>query len=210
MKKFLLAPFALLMHSALAATTTGLSVTGIIDPPSCDVSMVGSDFSYGTSILLNPTGNTALGVSAPQTLNITCAGLVLVGIRGTDNRAGTNVTSINPNAYGLGLDGGNNKIGDYTLNYSNVSLNGGTGFMVWSTDGGTTWAGGNGGGTINTYAAQAITYGLKATSGAGQPVPMTSASFNLAVTPTIAPKSTLDASNTIQLDGSATIALVYL
>ncbi|WP_177434417.1 MULTISPECIES: hypothetical protein [unclassified Pseudomonas] len=144
-------------------------------------------------------------------MNIACQNPTLVGFKALDNRANTVVVSNNFN-FGLGLDGGGNKIGDYILEILNVNIDGSAGALKYKTT--TTWnnaGGAGGGGKLIPYGVRPDIFSLGSTSTTqNNPVAFTTASYDLAATATIAPKNTLDANSDISLDGAATVELIYL
>ncbi|MFJ3372934.1 DUF1120 domain-containing protein [Pseudomonas sp. NPDC086251] len=212
MSKFLLIPLMLLTPLAFAGTSTDMSVAGQITPPACDLAITDGNFDFGSTIALNPTGDTILPESAAQTMSIVCTAPAYVGYRAQDNRSGTSTTS--SIRYGLGTDGAGNKIGWYRINQLNPSVNGAAGYVKYTLNDGSTWqtiASTSVGGDLNPYPVQNATYALNATNnGTNAPEAITSASVNLTVTPTIAPRNTLDTNTAIDLDGSATVELIYL
>ncbi|WP_130931094.1 hypothetical protein [Pseudomonas sp. Sample_24] len=210
MRKFLVIPFMLLTPLTFAATSTEMGVDGKITPAACDIAIADANFDFGSSIALNPTGETLLPVSTGHPMSIACTGPAYVGFRGIDNRSGTS-TGGNIR-YGLGTDGAGNKIGWYRIIMLNPSANGGTGYVKYSANL-TTWTtlAGTNAGDLNTFTGSNTTYAVNPTNnGTAPPQAITSASLDLTVTPTIAPRNTLDTNNAINLDGSATIELVYL
>lgn len=198
--------------SVLAATSADLDVTGFVLPPSCDIAMAIPTIDF-TAITLNNTGRTTLAESAGHALTIACAGSTMVGFRGQDNMAATALdTSFSK--YGLGTDALGNKIGYYVINLTAGIADGAPGRLKYSLNDGATWTlittypyMGN----LNQYALQNSTYSLSSSQTAGQPpAPIMNASMDVSVIPTIAPRNALDTTGDIQLNGSATIELIYL
>lgn len=200
------------MPDVMAATSADMTVSGQISPPSCDVDLTGVNFDFGSSIFLNPaTSTTTLPESAKQTLSIGCAGLTYVGFRSIDNRAAS-AASGSVSAYGLGTDSLNNNIGWYTIHMSNAIVNGALGYMKYTTNDGTTWTNVTSpvSADLNPYAKQNVTLAISTVNTAGQPPgPIASASIDLSIIPTIAARTTLATASAINLDGSATVELVY-
>lgn len=212
MKLFLSGFLMLMTVSSWAATSIDLNVAGQVSPPACDIALADVNFAFGSSIVLNATGNTELTESAAQSMTILCAAPAYVGFIGVDNRSGTS-TNTAAYRYGLGVDSAGNNIGSYKINLSNPSINGGTAYVKYTLNDGSTWrtiSSTTSVGDLNTYAGQNSTYAINPTNnGTAPPESITNASINLSVTPTIMPRNTLDTNNAINLDGSATIELKY-
>lgn len=203
----LLALCAFATNAAIAATSASLTVTGTITPPSCDVTLSGNgEFALG-AISLASAGQTHPS-PVSQTMSISCTGPSVVGFRLTDNRASTR-TLLNVYGLGIGLDSASNPIGYYLLTFGSLQVNGSAGFVKMSEDNGATW-GAWAGDAMTPYAQLPRSYAFGTTSGATPPSPMTTASAVLSANVYIEPRNTLDLSNVINLDGSATIDLVYL
>ncbi|MFJ7311520.1 DUF1120 domain-containing protein [Pseudomonas sp. NPDC098747] len=212
MKKLILLPLALTFatNAAMAANSVDLRVTGTITPAACDISMSGGDFDLGT-INANKETITSFTTST-KTLNILCSSDTLVGIKGIDNRADSTATA-NPNRseYGLGFDNIQNKIGTYWVHLggdsNEVNIGASTGTLIRSNDNGTSWVSNAANGLKNGPNDVHSWNNTTATDG---PLSVTSVSIPLDLYVEIQPTNNLDTSQTITLDGSATIELVYL
>lgn len=219
MKKLVLLPLVLAFatNAALAANSVDLRVTGTITPAACNISLAGGDFAYGTidGGTLNTNTSTTVSEMGGRTLDIICSGATQVAIKAIDNRMGSiPVDQTSGDLFGLGVDGAGNPIGFYQIKVieSLITVDGAAGAIKFSDDNGATWLAG---GELTHLQSSAKSSRILApdfatASANSQPSPITSASIGIKVNPTIQPTSTLDISNDIALDGSATIELVYL
>ncbi|MFF7059653.1 MAG: DUF1120 domain-containing protein [Achromobacter spanius] len=228
--RYLLAASFLIAASAQAAPTADLTITGVIKPPSCDLSLDADgklDFEERAFNSLNVDG-TKLD-SKTVGLKITCNGTTRVGLHVVDNRASSKVlkSSLNVNAwgsnnatitdafiFGLGsVEGPENTqipIGGYMFGFKEGDVYADTNkaVVLYSAD-------------KRTWFAEAIqrqfispnyTYAFFVGSpGAGStPRAIDSVTGTLTVTPTINRAAALPTTTEINLNGSATISLVYL
>ncbi|WP_177434308.1 MULTISPECIES: DUF1120 domain-containing protein [unclassified Pseudomonas] len=208
MKKCSLLLILLTTQTAMAATSTNLAVTGLIEPPSCDIAVGASDFDVGDISVGMLSRNAEVRLPDQTTpLTIVCAGPTLVGIRGTDNRAGT-ASSVKDVRFGLGLDISGNKIGwyEFEVPVSGLAIDGQAGFVASSDTNGTTWAS-----PFPRYVGTQANYILSfSTVSSSAPSPFSTMSGTMRLATAIAPYSTLNTSAEIHLDGSATLTLIYL
>lgn len=100
-----------------AASTTELTVTGMITPSACTPSLSGN-VNYGKISIKDLDPNTPTHLD-PITirLNVLCDAATLIALRGTDNRSGSSTIL---DGYGLGLTSNNVKIGNFTLSLENA------------------------------------------------------------------------------------------
>lgn len=192
--------------SAVAASTTELTVTGLITPSACTPALSGGgvvDHGKISAKDLNPNPNsrTDLPIATLQ-MTVSCDSQILFALNGTDN----NPSSDLPTGYGLGLINNTQKIGNYHLEFRNVVADGLTNYPMASRDGGTTWE------TIEDSAWEAGTLaGFGIGIGANRrPDPIKDLSTDMLVYTQIAPSSRLDLSNEVPLAGSATLEVKYL
>lgn len=215
-----------------AATTTTMSVTGKIIPAACSATLSNNgEVSFGTiaasSIRNAPAGNSLVQLGAKNiTLNISCEADTAVGFKAVDNRADSRVTLssstfINPNlpgetpvtgdifGFGLGLASNNAKIGSYaiTVDGNNTLADGSPASVILSDDAGSNWrvASDN----ILRQTAEGKRIITVANSGSSTPLLFREATLPLQVSAGIRTSSVLG-SDEINLDGNATLSLVYL
>ncbi|VBB10342.1 hypothetical protein,Protein of unknown function (DUF1120) [Burkholderia stabilis] len=207
---------------AMGSTSTfadsfNVKVIGKIKPAACTPALAGSGtFDYGLigTAELSPTEHTLLAVRS-DSLTITCDATARVALTTADNRAGTGAFSSNINffgtsspvgwQFGLGTASGKN-IGAFAIRFRNNSFqaDGVAVESIFSNTGGATWAVSNGI-TNNTG-------GYESWAKKGQLVPVAAKVFTgtLDVQAAIDKTSNLDLSQEINLDGLATVSLVYL
>ncbi|MFJ3368237.1 DUF1120 domain-containing protein [Pseudomonas sp. NPDC086251] len=208
MKKLSVLLILLTTQTAMAAMSIDMTVTGTIEPPSCSIATGVTDFSLGAISLgtLSRTVETRLP-DQNTPLTIVCAGPTLAGISATDNRTGT-ASFVKDVRFGLGLDNAGNKIGwyEYEVVPSSIILDGAAGFVATSANNGTTWAS-----PYPNYLGTQPNYIVSFSKiSASAPGPFSTMSGTMRLAPAIAPYSTLDTSAQIQIDGLATLTLVYL
>jgi type 1 fimbria pilin len=218
MKKLALLPLTLMFaaNAALAANSVDLRVTGTITPSACDISLAGGDFDLG---IIPVSDLSTSGVSARQpvggkTLSITCSGATMVGLKAIDNRASSLPSGASSeDAFGLGMDGANNPIGSYTIDLvqAGAQVNGAGAVFADTDNMGQSWRyyGNQDVFPMTAYNNYPRVFSMAPQTGGGV-IPVTSMSTQLQVSATIQPKSALDTSSEITIDGSATIELVYL
>ncbi|MCY1457704.1 hypothetical protein D9M71_750220 [compost metagenome] len=118
--------------------------------------------------------------------------------------------------YGLGFDSQNAPIGCYELVVltPSIRVDGQPGNIKWSTNEGTSWGMNsiNGRDNLSPYSEISEMYSLDPATNSNNtpPQPASTMSMDLAVKAFIEPIQTLDTSDAITIDGSATIELVYL
>lgn len=188
---------------AVASTSTDLAVLGQITPPSCNVTLTGEQFDIGVinNGDLNRTTATVLPKTSGGLLSINCSGPAYVAFRGVDNR-----TSPQSNRYGLGVDSNGQAIGSYSIEMESAQSDALPGKVFYSNDSGATWR--SPGLTLDN--STVYIYGINPTTSTNRLLPISDASVALSIIPTISPAKTLDSNAEIQIDGSATIELIYL
>lgn len=208
----------LIPAGALAAATTELKVSGVIKPPACTPTLAaGGVIDYGVI----PAGS--LNVNAPTALaekavgiTISCSSAVKVGYRAVDNRqasmvkgvvaaAGTHKAIGDNGAFGLGVAGGAN-IGAYTLRIepASVAADGSTPDSLYSNNG--TWTKS----TTGLFGATGNFAKAFSLAGTTTPAAYKNITATLSVQAIIDKASNLPLAQDIQLDGSATIEVLYL
>jgi len=211
-KMFTLTALAIACSAASAQQTASVAVTGNITPAACTASMSNDGaFKYAdidsTGLSNAGTGTVVSPAAPPATFNITCLGASQVAWSLTDNRSDSPYFTSDAGYMGLGKDKDGNKIGAYMLRMSNPVLDGTNVYVMYSTDGGTTWTYRERGGYV-LRKSQLYSYSK---TGSFNTLDKGSI-FNgtMAITTTIAPKSTLNTTDVIDLDGSSTLNLSYL
>lgn len=189
--------------NALAASSVDLTVKGMITPSACEPSLPnGGNVDVGkiSAKDLKLDDMTNLGEYRLQ-LTVTCDAATLMAIEPQDNRAGSSSDNI-PSRFGLGLINGAEKLGFLEMWLEAPLADGVAGRIIGSTDGGTTWV------RQPTLATGNITSVADNTTMA--PIPVQVLTTDLAVTPTIAPASSLTLLDEVAIDGSVTLTVKYL
>lgn len=216
MKPVLIAFMATLLTIPLscahAASTVNLSVTGTITPIACTpvFSKDGQiDLGKISRQELNVDKRTRLG---DETLQFTlhCSTPARLALRMRDNRDGSAIVN-SEIYYGLDFDRSGNKIGLYSLHFDPASTQVDSWPLVYRTDsttGGRAWSTSRSD-TLPIAARSYLGFTNIAGSTAG-PIALSSLSSRVTLQTVIAPTSELDLSSEIELDGSATLEVVYL
>jgi type 1 fimbria pilin len=203
-----------------AAASTDLTITGAIVEGSCSLD-VSNNGQYDNGDIKN-NDLTAEGIKLPivtQTMDLVCPAPTYISLAFTDNREGSEYTATSipggingsySDKIGLGFDSRGNPIGYAGLAIIEAPVvNGTQGYMMNSLDSGVTWQGHSIGPTAYFGLARIIT-GTDDASAKTTPAPITTMSLNTGMTAFIAPKSAIDTSTEINLDGSVTAEIFYL
>ncbi|HEM7803086.1 DUF1120 domain-containing protein [Burkholderia cenocepacia] len=203
--------------TAAFADTFDVKVTGTVKPGACTPTLAGGGtFDYGLigSAQLSPTAPTLLAILS-DSITITCDAAARVALTAQDNRDGTGALSGNINffgmsksdnvQFGLGTASGKN-IGGFAFRFRKNSFqaDGAAVDSIYSSTKGTTWTASDG--VVDN------TGGYESWAKKGQTVPVAAKVFSgtLDVQAAIDKTSNLDLSQEINLDGLATVSLVYL
>jgi type 1 fimbria pilin len=189
--------------SAMAASSVDLTVKGLITPSACEPSLSsGGVYDIGkiSAKDLNVDEYTRLPDHTLQ-LTVTCDAATLMAIEPKDNRAGSSFESA-PDAFGLGLVNGNEKLGFMALALSSMVADGVEGGPILSKDAGVTW----------TRATHLTTDGITSVANTTTiaPIPVQSLTSDLNLYTAIAPANTLTLTNEVAIDGSVTLTVKYL
>jgi hypothetical protein len=215
-----LAPLMVVMAtSANAAESADMAVKGTIRPAACNLAL-----SNDGVIDFHTISGTSLAQSAPTalaqkevTLTVDCDAETYVAVTLADNRAGTAAPNVltpalgidDRHAFGLGkVDG--KAVGAYAFQTfgddSFVSNLGQSARLSRSDNGGATW----GAVAYDNYLMGNVLYTWAETAG-GAPIAVKTVTQSIDVFTALASKDALpDLTNTVSLDGSATVSLVYL
>lgn len=213
-KKLSIAAFistALTAAAGVHAQSIDVRVIGTITPAACTPTIAGGgvvDFGVIPAASLNVTSFTELPKKSVP-FSITCDAPTQVAVAVVDNRADSIVTGIlaadDANNFGLGK-AGEAKIGGYVLDMEQgtFTADGSAAFTTASTDNGATWLN-SGKGRLQKN--QLRSWSLKS---GGTPVAFTTLAGTLAITAAINKAEGLPLKDEIQLDGLATLEMVYL
>ena len=195
-------------NSAFAVDTAELRVIGTIAPTACTPNFAGGgviDYGVIPPASLSPTVATPLQVRT-MSYTITCDAPIAIGTSWQDSRVSSAVGG-GPTGFGLGLQG-TASIGRYTLAQRPGSGATGDGAPVdlISRNGTAPRIAVVGGGQNNAGAV------VQAYAAPGTLIPAAYSIYTgiFEVAPSISPTSTLDMSNSITLDGLATMTVRYL
>lgn len=208
----LLALCALASHMAQAAPIEStLTLSGQIVPVACTLDFQANGvYDYGdiSATSFAATGPTALG-SIAQSYTIGCASPTQLALRTVDNRSTTvnNPGSSTPTFdFGLGADRGGNNIGYNQYKASNPIIDGTPGRFLVSTNSGLNWTP-----SSTPVIENSTTSYLTFADAAGTtPIAVTTVTGPLAVEAFVGEKADLDLVNVFNLDGFATMELLYL
>lgn len=197
------------VSNVMAASSVDLSVVGKITPAACTPLLSNAgvvDHGKISAQDLHPTGYTKLP-DASLELSVTCDAPTLLAVKSTDNRPGTSAEQLgSASVFGLGLASGNEKIGWYSLMMAQVSADDVPGMPIESANG-NMWLDAAG----NTVWQPGFLRSIK-DPGNATPTPLAMTTFKgvLEVSTTLTYKRNLPISEEIQIDGSATLDVVYL
>ncbi|VVP57958.1 Protein GltF [Pseudomonas fluorescens] len=197
---------------ALAASSVELTVKGFITPLACTPSLSNSglvDFGKVPRRDLNVDKRTRLRDQALD-FSIQCTTPGRFALLMRDNREGSAIVN-SQIYYGLDYDGSGNKIGLYSLNFNpenTVVDDLSQVFRTDSTTGGLAWSTSNDR-PIPIAARSYLGFTDRAGSNAG-PIAIRHLTSRVIVETVIAPTSELDLSTDVQIDGKATLEIVYL
>ncbi|BCX70354.1 DUF1120 domain-containing protein [Pseudomonas izuensis] len=209
-----LAPMLLISATpnVLAASVVDLSVKGLITPVACTPSLSNNglvDYGKISRQDLSVDKRTQLRDQMLD-FSLQCNGPARFALIMRDNRDGSAIVN-SEIYYGLNLDNSGNKIGLYSLNFDPASTVVDGWSQVYRTDsttGGVAWSSSSSR-SIPIGARSYLGFTDMAGSSAG-PVAIQNLSSRVTLETVIAPTSELDLSADVQLDGSATLDVVYL
>lgn len=146
----------------------------------------------------------------PLTLTVACDGPNPFALVMHENRSGSATGGVDENAYGLGFDLRGRKIGRYSLivDPAHVTADGlPQVYRTESTSGGNAWSSANLSPiALGTHQLLGFTTTAGSTDGPGA---LQNLSALLTLQAVLAPLMTLDRSNEVELDGSATLEIIY-
>jgi len=211
-KMFTLTALALACSAASAQQTASMAVTGNITPSGCTASFSNKgkfDLRVYFKDWLSSSGNTYLHPANNNdrvSFNISCPAAAQVAWRITDNRPGSEYGPSRDDQFGLSKDKDGNPIGAYSLLMTAPILDGVAAYVMESRDNGSSWS--------RVPVAQGMgkmkdsrLYTYSKTGNTEQKGSSFSSTISFSVW--VAPTSTLNTSDVIDIDGSATIDLMY-
>jgi hypothetical protein len=193
----------LLAPTVLAASTVDLAVKGLITPIACTPSLSSNNVDYGklSAKDLKPTSDTYLPLTVLK-LIVSCDAKTRLAIRALDNRLGSAPDGWDDD-FGLGLiNAGTQKVGGYQLKLLNPTADSNPGQAIRSFTG------------VDDWARDSIwlpSYYMSVGDGTtDQPTELQVLTADLRIAPAIVRADSLDLSNEVAIDGSATLEVKYL
>lgn len=188
--------------TTFAASTVDLTVKGLIVPSACTPSLSsGGVIDHGkiSAKDLDPDKPTIIG-NHTLTMSVACEGKTLIALQSEDNRRGS---SISTSDYGLGLINGTQKLGHYVLKIANPIADSVEVQSIASLNGQDNWY-------LEKFWDPTLYMSMADMSDTTQPVPVQELLLDLEVQTLINRTDGLDLSNEVQIDGSATLTVMYL
>ncbi|MBD9614779.1 DUF1120 domain-containing protein [Pseudomonas sp. PDM02] len=182
---------------ALAASSTDLTVTGLITPNACTPTLSGGgivDIGKISAKDLKMTSNTLVNTQ-PMQLTVACNAANKFALNAIDNRA---ATSLADNAFGLGETNAFEKLGMFQAVIKSALADGKTVQAIYLQSAGY-WPRTN-----------HIGPGELTSVGAGSPIPVKDLTMELEIQTYIARADSLTLIDEVTVDGSATFEMKYL
>lgn len=187
---------------AFAASTTDLSVSGIITPASCTPNLSnGGVVDHGklTAKDLHLDAPTSLQ-TGEMSLQVNCEGATFFTLTTVDNRAGS--SAINPAHHGLGIINDDQKLGSVAFGVFDPVADNVPVQAIQSRDGGATWR-------PSSYLGHAALTSFAATNAPATPIALQDLSARLRAFTIIVPATDLTLLDEVPIDGQATLQLKY-
>jgi hypothetical protein len=187
---------------AFAASSTSLTVTGIITPVACTPSLSKGGLVDNGKISagdLNPAWSTLVGTQ-PLQLTVACNAPARFALDPIDNRASTGIA---PNLFGLGLTDDGEKLGYFHVGVKNALADGQPAQAIYSDDGGATW-------DKTTITGPGELLSVSSATDFSVPIAVEDLTMDFEVQITIAPADNLTLTDEVVMDGSATFEMKYL
>ncbi|WP_223450544.1 MULTISPECIES: DUF1120 domain-containing protein [unclassified Pseudomonas] len=186
---------------ALAASSTDLTVTGLITPNACTPTLSdGGIVDHGklSAKDLHLDKPTPLPTKTLQ-LAVNCDAATAFRLLPTDNRLGTVGAN---HDFGLGFINGDQKLGSFYVRFMAPMADGVAVQPLWSNTNGNTWSTGN-------LVEHNILSAFGAVGGPATPIAIKELLTDLRIRTAIARADSLDLTNEVALDGSVTITMAY-
>ncbi len=200
-----LTPLSLLLiasTSTFAASSTDLSVTGIITPGACEPSL-----SSGGVVEHGKVGMKDLDPDQPTRLEngtlyfeVNCEAATLFTLTTLDNRSGS--SAINPTQHGLGIVNDDQKLGSVALGLFDAVADNAPVKTIMSRDDGASWR-------ASSYLGHAGRTSFAALNAPDTPIAIKTLHARLTAFTTIVRASDLTLTDEIPIDGHITVQLNY-
>ena len=187
---------------AFAASSTDLSVTGLITPSACTPSLSGGgivDHGKVTVKDLRPDQPTALE-NGTLYLEVNCDGATPFTLTTIDNREGS--SAFHPNSHGLGVINDDQNLGSVALGLFDTVADGAAVRTIISLNDGATWR-------VSSYLGHAGLTAFAALSDLSTPIAIKDLRARLTAFTTIVRANDLTLTDEIPIDGHVTVQLNY-
>jgi len=187
---------------AFAASSTDLTVTGIITPVACTPNLSNGGLVDNGKISagdLNPTTSTIVGTH-PLQLTVACDAPARFALDPIDNRAGTGTTS---SWFGLGLTDDGEKLGYVQVLVKNALADGQPAQAIDSDDGGASW-------NRATVTSPGYLLSVGSATDSSVPIAVEDVTMDFEVRTFIARADSLTLTDEVVMDGSVTFEMKYL
>ncbi|AZF03879.1 DUF1120 domain-containing protein [Pseudomonas sp. R5-89-07] len=190
-----------------------LSLTARFAPASCEPTLSDNglvDYGLMHARDLNPDKDTVLPTRS-LLLNIACDGPAHYALRMVDNRDGSATGGTSETAYGLSLDNSQNKIGRFYVYIDPLQTRADELPQVYRTDSTTAGSAWSSASAFQIPLGARSYLGFTDTAGSTHgPVAIQHLNTTLSVSTFLAPMNSLDLTAEVELDGSATLEVIYL
>lgn len=185
--------------SAFAASSTDLTVTGLITPVACTPTLSSNSIDLGKIPVKDLTpNNPTLIDKRTLSMSVNCDSTIRLALNAIDNRAGSAFGS----GFGLGLINGTQKLGQFKLTILNPMADGVQAQSIASYDGNNWFK--------EPFWDAGMYMSVGSMADASQPIAVKDLVLDLQVSTQIARTDGLDLSNEVPIDGSATLEVKYL
>jgi type 1 fimbria pilin len=196
--------FIVLTSPLTFASSTDLTVTGLITPNACTPNLSsGGIVDYGKISAKDLKQDTSTRLEdRTLTLDVKCDGPMPFALFAKENRPGSASSASSLN-FGLGKINETQKLGNYFLTMINAVADGVAVQTINSVDGKNDWKS-----QIFMWPGQYMS--VAATGNPGFPIPIQHVTLDLGIVASIARADGLDLTNEVLIDGSATLEMNYL
>jgi len=182
---------------AMAASSTDLTVTGLITPNACTPTLSGGgivDIGKISAKDLKMTSNTLVNTQ-PMQLTVACNAANTFALNAIDNRA---ATSLADNGFGLGQTNASEKLGMFQAVIKSALADGNTVQAIYSANG------------VSWFPTNHIGPGELTSVGEYRPLSVKDLTMELEIKTYIARADSLTLTDEVIVDGSATFEMKYL
>lgn len=187
---------------ALAASSTDLTVTGIITPSACTPTLSGGGIVDHGKLSVQDLQQTSQTILPRQTLklSVNCEAATVFRLNPIDNRPAS--SSYGDTSFGLGLINGDQKLGHFKGVFKASEADGVAVVPLRSRDNGSSWS-------ASAWFEPNYLNAFGSSSDTTTPIAIKDLVTDLEVRTYIARADSLDLSNEVALDGSVTLEILY-